>query len=66
MIYNTTAQETASDRIVASILVLGIMFITGYTVTRVALMESAPSDPQTQINVVPHEATLWNYGMGDR
>ena len=59
MTYNSAAQESGSDRVVLSLFAAGIMFVAGYTTVRVTMAQSTSFDSSVQVNVVPHEATLW-------
>ncbi|NET09469.1 MAG: hypothetical protein F6K16_33135 [Symploca sp. SIO2B6] len=59
MTYNTVAQESGSDRVILSLFAAGIMFVAGYTAVRVTMAQSTSFDPSVQVNVIPHEATLW-------
>ncbi|MEB3231518.1 MAG: hypothetical protein VKJ64_10945 [Leptolyngbyaceae bacterium] len=64
MTYNTTTQVSGADRVVVSLLAAGMMFVTGYTAVRVSLAQPAADyDASVQINVVPHEGTLWADGF---
>lgn len=58
---STDLQLSRSDRITAGILAAMILFVTGYTVTRVSLSQTAPgTGADVEHNVIPHEATLWS------
>ncbi|MGK7887707.1 MAG: hypothetical protein AB4042_00135 [Leptolyngbyaceae cyanobacterium] len=64
MTYHTTTQVSSSDRVVLSLFAVGMTFIVGYTVARVSLAQSAAEyDASVQVNVVPHEGTLWADGF---
>ena len=50
----------ASDRIIMGCLAGVIMFIAGYTASRVALSQTSPADNAAAENaVVPHQGELW-------
>ena len=59
MTYNVASQESGSERVAMSLLAAGIMFVAGYTVVRVGFAQATASDPNVQVNVVPHQAELW-------
>ena len=61
MTYSSASQESGSERVAMSLLAAGIMFVAGYTVVRVGFaQQTAPTDPSVQVNVVPHQAAMWN------
>lgn len=57
---NTRTQESNFDHIMAILLTTFSMFVVGYTFTRVFLAEFSSTNTPNQVQVIPHEATLWS------
>lgn len=56
-----TSQNASSDRLTISFLAAGILFVAGYTLTRIVLMQPALQGDDIAVSMpVPHEAALWN------
>lgn len=65
MTYNVASQESGSERVAMSLLAAGIMFIAGYTVVRVGFSQPTASNPDVQVNVVPHQAQMWTSALSE-
>lgn len=58
---STNLQLSRSDRITAAVFAAMILFVTGYTITRVSLSQTSPdAGADVEHNVIPHEAALWS------
>lgn len=61
---NTSLQISAQERALMGLMVAGVMFVAGYTIVRVNLSMSEPRvSPDTIVNPVPSEGTLWADGF---
>lgn len=56
---NAVAKFSSAERVVVSLFAAYAMFLVGYTVARVSVMEAEPTAASTQVNVVPHQGELW-------
>ena len=52
--------KSASDQVVAIFLVAFSMFMVGYTATRVYLHQPSQVNAKAELNVIPHQASLWS------
>ena len=55
-----SSQESKLDQIAAILLAAFSMFIVGYSATRVFLGQSSFGNDPSNINVIPHQSTLWS------
>lgn len=57
---NYSNRESKSDQIIGILLATLSMFVVGYTATRVFLGQSSATNASSQVNVIPHQASLWS------
>ena len=55
-----SSQESKSDQIIAILLASFSMFVVGYSATRVFLGQPSLGNTSSNINVIPHQSTLWS------
>lgn len=55
-----STQVSTLDRVLAASLAAFSMFIVGYTATRVYLSQPSAQTAKTEVEVIPHQATLWS------
>ncbi len=57
---NNSDQSSSLDKTLGIIFAALITFIVGYTASRVFLSGNSSADSTIELNVIPHEGTLWS------
>lgn len=60
MQFHTSDRISALDRLLGASLAASLMFVIGYTATRVYLNQPSSQNTIDKSIVIPHEATLWS------